>query len=831
MKKVIAALVVAAVGIGAVLWFKRTPSVPGPKIPKPFAQEHRLDEGTTAFFIESDTATVLAGSGIFYWPPQALPGGMAEEFDTVRKEKVSEILQLAKELSTNVEAARKELTSSRSAYFKFLDVLRASGAEGASYASASVAMIGGAAIRSEGAATAYLSASSVQPESAFAAAMIQECSVYAMAKSALELMQEADLIATHAAYAVIAAESSKDSKVKGAGKALEDSLSGSDPLVPSLTPVAETLTKIHNGLKQLHAAGYYYSRAVVEHVKGSLPGLEKAASSIKTNDEVEEEDIACAKAWVKFFGQWVRSMEQTLGSQNVKEFPAPVASYSSTYGLAFADDGEDWYSTGYRYLADKAQAYKEAVETVTETTFRVVKTGVQKGQRAIQFSTDAAGTLTKMGAQAAYHAYMGNTLQDLKDDLREYAGELRDNWNGKLPPKTTLRQAKEYLDDLEKAAEDMARGFSSTKTENRAIIWLNGKAAKLAVGAFTGLAKGIYLVSDPNSSKGDLLEGVLELALGSLGGSKSLLKPSEFPGAGKEILETGLAALKEMGRSFSRDGLRKKIGDLLQKMGRQGADDFGKWLSNMSELAASRQSLEALEAAGKAFRDQLKSKLAGFLEKVGDEMGKSLDDLFNKSFANNWKGLLSAYGSQTVGGGPIDLIDNILGAVLDDLFKEGMTGILDTRLESDDIRGLFSGTLVYTTIDFDEKQVRESNSEACLDFDFTPEMLEAIRQQLLNKPMAINIAVHPTGEDSGNVLISGKNMNATRIAYVYDSDGRVKGKITERGMTLHLIGSFKKEGGGVPPDGTPVIITFEGTISGDQPGVRVEGTVTGTKKG
>lgn len=38
-------------------------------------------------------------------------------------------------------------------------------------------------------------------------------------------------------------------------------------------------------------------------------------------------------------------------------------------------------------------------------------------------------------------------------------------------------------------------------------------------------------------------------------------------------------------------------------------------------------------------------------------------------------------------------------------------------------------------------------------------------------------------------------------------------------------------GGGVPPDDTPVIITFEGTISGDQPGVRVEGTVTGTKKG
>jgi hypothetical protein len=820
MKKAIAVLVVAAVGVGAFLWFKRGGGAPGPSIANPFEQPHTLDRVTADFFIESETGSVIAASGRFYWPPQALPGNMAAEFDEARKKKVDEIEKTALDLVSDIAAARSQVASLRSRYFAFLDVLRANDRAGIPFATASVSMIGAAALRSETQVLASQSLSPPAESNAYAAAMIRECRVFSAAEAASQLLIEADLISTHAAFAASAAEASQSTQVKQAATELEAAFAKSGAMLPSLAPVAEKLTKIHAGFRQLEAAGYYYTRAVVDHVGKTLPTMEKQAAAVRIGGDVEEADAAAAKAWVAYFKEWHRTMQVGIDAVDQTRFPAESARAPTGYGAAFADNGEEWYAKGYRYLSGAAESYKNAVETVATTTYDTVKSGVRAAQRTVQFTTDAAGTLTKMAAQTGYHAYMGNTLQDLRDDIGEYAGELRDNWNGKLPPKTTLRQAKDYLDDLENTAEEAAKSYAATKTDKNWLTWLSGKGAKLAVGAFTGIAKGIYLVSDPNSSAGDLLEGTLELALGGLGGSKSLLKPSEVPGASKELLTTGMEALRQFGRSMSRDGLKKRIGELMQTMGRQGADDFGKWLGNMSELAATRQSLEAIEAAGKALRDRLKQRVADAIEKFGDEAGKSLDDLFNKKFADNLKGLLSSIGSQTVGEKPIDLLDNVLAAALDDYLKDGMAGVLDTRLTAEEIKGLYPGTMTVTRLDFDAKTLKESGGEGCMDLKFTPEMLEAMKKELLNKPRSIHIAVHPRGEDGGTMLLTGQGVQETRIPYVYGSDGEVRGTVTERGFSMHLRGAFRKNGS----------VSFAGSITGGDSTAGIEVSIDATKR-
>ncbi len=813
MKKFAAAGVLAIAVVAGGLWYAKRSGSAGPRDPNPFEKPYALDKAAATAYVDGDPIEFAAASGRFYWPTSPIPGNLASEYDEARRAKVREIVEAARAVSAHVTVMFAEMHGT---YGRFVALAEALAKADPRARPAIGQMVGQLQSANAAAIVAMHSAAALtdaMPDEPYSSALISELSVLRVASGGASALETAELYLAQAALLALTSEAHKDPQIRAAGKALEAAFDDAAKYREALTGVSKELARVHHGLRQLESADADYGRAALESIRARAPKVLEAASKVKPSEYLSAGDIAFARGMVELCRDWASESSKDVGATG------PSAARSPRSGEAWAA-GEDAYSNGFRTLKTAASAFAEGAYDAGAATLGAAKDGFRKLQRGVQLGTDYLATGAKMTTRVGLGVYYGDRGEDIKKDLMQMGAELRDNWHGKLPKKTTLRQAKELLDEVEQTAEDAARTGAEGVFGEGWKSWMVGKGAKMVVGAFNGLAKGIYLVGDPSSSGADYVEGSLELIFAGMGGTKTVLKASQTPKLGAKAAQLA----REGWKVFSTKRIEAQIARLTELLGKESADDLGRMLSNMRELAGARQSLDAMRIAQEEFVKRLKQAAAESFQAMGTEAKEGLLDALRKRFAGSLGGLADSMRAG-VGGTRKEVFDTLMGGLLDEALQEAGMDLFRSRLSQEEIAGSYKGSMRIDKVTIDESKIRaeaaQSNDKQCLDLNLTPEILAAIKK-MEGKSNPASLVVRPLSDAHGTFTFSGSGQKSQKpLKYTYSDDGEVEMEGQEKGATTRIVGRFVKSDSGE--------VSFEGKAVATFPGITIEASLTGSK--
>lgn len=804
MKKLAAVVVLSLILVmGAVVSLLRDRSGT-PTESHPFEKSFRLDKATALSYLDNDSADTVLGSGRFYWGARPLPGNLASEYDAARSAKIAEILKLAARVRENATIASQEARRSLTPYYGFLDVLRKQDPRATKGASRSA----GALMKLEvGSTVSRLSAESLAGTATgdtYAAALIQEMTVYRSATAGCDQLQLFETFLGHSALASLTAEAHPDPKVNEAGASMSQALANLDSWKAALKAIAEDTSRIHDGLRQLETSDTLYGRAAVGSIKARIDAVMTSGKRLQPGNGLTQADIDYANELLALIQHWNNGMDRAL-EKPVSHVRAPRPRIYGV-GVAWAADDSS-YRDACASLFDAMDAKLQVAEAVGSATLDSAKGGFRKLQRGIQFGTDYLATGVSMTTRLGLGVYYGDSAEQIKADLKKMGGELRDNWNGKLPKKTTLRQAKELMDEMEDTFDKAARTGAEGVFGEGWKSWMVGKAAKMVMGAFNGLAKGIYLVGDPSSSAGDYVEGSIEILFASLGGTKSLVKASQLKGLAGEGAQLAKQGWSVLGKSR----IQAQIARLTELIGKEGAENMGTYLSNLRELAAARQSLEALDLGRQALSDRIKALIGQGFRQVGSASAESLEDLVKLNSAKGLEGVAAMLASAT-GATRKEIFDNLMASVADDLLETAASDLLRDRIPAAEVSGTYSGTTRIEDVQVNKEEAkkiaRESKDEGCMNININDAFIENL-EKMKGSESPGKMHVRALSDSSGTLTISGQGSSSpTAIKYSISDSGELEASATQKGFDVDLTGKFVKE------QGTPTKFLGRALISG-----------------
>ena len=820
MKKAIAVIVVLlAIGGGVFYllpnWQSLTGALPTAEDPAPFDKDFDVNQETVDYFVEGDSLDTMEAAGLFYFGAYDLPGGMAAEYEQARKEKVQAIVSEAAKVGPLIEANRSKNHALLRALTTFFEATTQEDPEIGAYGDGALSQI----LAAESAAAATLAqaqaAASVSAEDPFAKAMVDEIGVLSSVQAGVSYAESVDLTVSHAVYAVLAAESHSSTTVQQAGITLDTALSRYDSWNSELEQILQTSLAAHNGYEQLATADYYFGCSALTYVADNATKLQEAANSLTPNAEVTAEDIEFIKAMANTL---IETNNQFLAEANAVESTRLIPLQAQSipfYGAAYANGSQSDYQAAFQSLKTGLSSYAKTVESGINRTASALKTAAQKTQRVIQFTTDASGDVVRIVSTIPNGIYYGNSWSEMKQDIRSDLQAIQDNYNGKLPPKTTLRRGKEMFDSMEAAIDEgirqQAEGYVGEYP-----AWFMGKAGKLVAGAFTGFAKGTYLLADPSSTNSEYVEGIMEVAMASIGGSKVVFSTSGgLKGSAQGLKE----AFRQTSGFFNRQRIRAEIAKIIERGTTTSADDaLAVGLANLREMSSKLRALEKLEALKGELVDKLKNQAGTWFVSAGDEIGDTLYGTFREKFGNNLRGLAGAFGD-AMGDSVVDFIDNVFAAVIDDALKAEVSSWFEERLSRDLIRGGYNATFTLrefrVNADKPAQDPNEEDDDSCMDIDIDDkEIQEAIRKNL-NKPQPASIGVVPADDENGTITISFGDGDPLQIKYVYAKDGTLKAEQRQGASVVRLTGRFNQEEvpEGDPP--APVTVELKGVIEGE----------------
>lgn len=814
MGKRITGLFMAIVGISGGVWLYSYLHRPiAPRIADPFSQPYKLTKDNVAFYTDGDTMKTIVYSGVFYWGAAPLPGNRAAEFDEARRAKVVEMLDEADRIRKKAFDIRPKLDALRARLLEFLTAAKSSRglSSFASKVCATMARNNGKEAAGE---IMYDSCAKAASKDAYAQAMLEETRVNAAVGTALCYLDDVTFLTAAAAlcHQVCAA----DASLQPAADKLALEIQGMGELYDEATQLADAVKRVEFGYRQIRTGDYRYAKAVTSYVRSRLPGLRSALAKTKAGKNVHKDDIALAKSYLGVCEKVASALDKSLARiASTDILPRQI----QTIGLgpsAYGDESQDEYAAAFRALRQPSQgvAEKRFLPTWEET-----KTAFKKVQRGVQLTTDTIGNGWDAMTRSAAGAYYGDTWQDIKLDLAKIGQRQSDNWNGKPLRQTTLRKGKEYLDAVEADAEKAAAEYAKSKGAGEWTSWGVGKVGKVLVGTFTGVGKGIALLSDPNSTKADYVEGSLELLLASIGGSKTLLKARQVPGLVVAGGEEALQAAKMGWAALMRKRLTDQIGRLRELIPNLSPEEL---LSTRKEiitkLMASRAWGDVVDALKTEMGAAMKAGMKAGWQNAKSTAAQSWEEMWKELGPRTIKNQLGSMWKTLAGDGALDALDNYWGAIADDWLK-GKVGDIMREEKPADIGGTYTGTLTFTRIDPPKNLSPATRKGEGCDVDFSNSDL---LKNILNHPLPVTVVISPTSADGGIIRLgnpSAKKSPATK--YVYYEEGVIRATFTEGGGEYNLSATIAASEGAT---------TIEGTLSGSANGAYAEATLSGKRK-
>ncbi len=808
MRRLVSVLLVVVMSASGLLTGCGGKSPLAKKPVSPFTTEYELDEGAVDFFVAGDTFETAASGGPFYAGAQPLPGQNDDEYTTARAAKIAEINAEAAALVTACDEAKPALAALRSGYTTFLEGVykKEAGLKDPALESLNtVVLLGSKGLLAEEQYAAIVSQETTQ---SYATAMRD----YVAVTKAVELggiyLEDVNTVTGYAALMVEALGGSKDAAVSGAANAFDsemETLAG-DALA-ALEPIVQRLANVEAGLTQLASADYYYSLEAIGWMQAESAKLSPLVEGLEAREGLSAEDVEGIKAFYAAFEEWDAALSEqvasidTTGLIEISSAPFPVWGPEAAYAAADYEPGKN-YGAANQVLATSAES-KPPAKGWLASGWDGIKSGFGKVKTGVGVTVDTLGLGVRNITSVGAGIYYGNSTKDIVDNVMANTKEVVDNYNKGVSGASTFKNANDYIEGVETGAGDAAGGAAEWGIEkiwgkgkiSSGVGWATGGLTKITVGMFTGMAKGIYKVSNTESSSADVALGFIEIGLGAIGGSKVIIKASQLPGLLKggaqgvkafQKIATGM--IGSAANAAERKTISKALAELLVKKGFT-PENATKLVSNSIKLeinAAVGQLIKnSRDAMIKKIRDLVAQGGTGALTNFKDTIKSSLQDLLSKGFSKTMQGYLNA-GTTVMGETMKDYVDNLVAAgVTDGLLVNLIGQAMAIPPDPAQVSGTWTGSITILKVDIPESESKTAEEAGC----------EQTFKQLEGKKNACTYAITMGDSGSGTVVLSGGTVSGSGSATY--SDGVITMVVGSEGTTYTMKGTiaFAKSGG------------------------------------
>jgi fructose-bisphosphate aldolase class 1 len=161
---------------------------------------------------------------------------------------------------------------------------------------------------------------------------------------------------------------------------------------------------------------------------------------------------------------------------------------------------------------------------------------------------------------------------------------------------------------------------------------------------FTGLGKGIYKIADKEASAGQIVEGMLDVGLSFIGGSKVIVKGSQAMGASKDIAKRSAQKafnyLQQMAKNLEKTELKTVTSELL-KNSKLTPSQVASLITTSLEMEGKQAVATQLKVVSaelnKKFTDMLKQGVKGIYGNMTDDAAKSFKEFVKLNMESSLK--------------------------------------------------------------------------------------------------------------------------------------------------------------------------------------------------
>lgn len=817
MRRAVSALLVLVLAFSGTLAGCGGKSGGSAKPQSPFTTDYSIDENNVDFFVANDVVDTAMTGGPFYTGARPLPSQNTGEFDKARAAKVEEIKSEAAAIAKACDDAKPALAAMRTAYATYLDALYKNDPAFRDVATQALGKMDSLGVNEAFAAAEFASLAEQEATQTYTAAMGQYLAVSKAVNLGGLYLQDADTIASYAAVYVDATKDSANAKVKAAAAELDASMESllGDAL-KALDPVAAHIAGVDNGLAQLASADYYFSLEGAGWMKSQMAELKPLVDGLVPREGLTAEDVQAVKDFYSAFEEWNASLDEHLASidaSGLVEVAAAPFPDGLSVDAAYAAEGAGYEPGKNADAAGQVLAMSAAPEPPSQgwlaSGWSSVKSAFGKAKTVVGVGVDAVNAGVYNIGRVGTGIYYGNSAKDVITDIMGNTKELITNYNNGVSGASTFKTANDYIEGTEEGAGKAAGAATSWTFEkvfgkgkiSGTAGWAVGGLTKITTGMFTGMAKGIYKVANKNSSSADVATGLVEIALGAIGGSKVIIKGSQIPGLLKGAKE-GVGAFSKTvttlvgsaANATERQQISKTLADLLVKKGLTKAEAT-QLISNSIKLeinqAVGQYISASRDAMIKKIRDLVASGGAGFMANAKETIKGSLEDLLAKGFPKTMQGVLDA-GTTVIGANAKDYFDNLVAAGLtDSVLTDLITSALAVPPDPAQVNGTWKGSITITKVDIPQSEQKTADQAGC----------EQIFKQLEGKAQAATFVIKLGADGKGAVTLTGQGGSGTGTATY--SDGVVSMVVTVQGTTYTMKGTVAfAKGGGMSMTGT-----------------------------
>ncbi len=793
-----------------------------------------LTEAQAAFAVDGDTIETILASNPFYsgMQPLQIPG--VAEYETQRQAVVDEIVAEADALAVAVGEFEPGVAELRGYYATYLNDCITADKSTQDFAKTSLAELGTNITKIISTTATYESIEATEGMDALSASMIR----YTKVGTAVDLgglaMKDLEDVMAHSAIALEAMSSLGNADIDAAGERFNGEMASADALVEQSSAIADHMVNIDYGFRQLATADYYFGLEAVGFMATEITELETLIAEAETNENVTDADIALMAEQVGMYRDWNDWLYESLESIDTSG-AVEVSDEGATGVSPFALGPEPAYGA-YAPQQDYSpgSAFKKAGSALGSGLKKVgdglawtwggIRDGFGKAKTVVGVGVDGAGALVKNLAAiplgVSNKIFYGAPLSDIQDNMTDNVEHVFDNYYNSTSGSDTFQQANEYLENMEDGAKYLGDGAGKIFGDNmvgHGASWVLGNGAKVTVGLFTDLGKGIYVVLDKKSSDAEVAFGFVQIGLSLVGGSKVVMKGSQIPGllkgAGTNFKNAAQALkvyLGEVGEKGVMKSLKAESAKILEQGIAKGflkPTEALKLITNAKLIKTQEVVLGAMKdlRAGwiQKIKDAIAKGTAAEMVHVKEEIAKSLQEMFKKS---GGKGLEKLMGAAKTGLGENwkEWFNNAFGNWIDDQVKDLIASALEGPPEPTELNGTWSGSYIIS-----EYEVLGEVPEGC---DLS--QLDELKGQSRPLKLTFNLSDSGTGTASGD---------AGSMSVSYDREsGAITISGTEEGSKSTFRGTVVR-GEGADPQ-TPGPLSMSGDFSSTAEYLKISGT-------
>jgi hypothetical protein len=654
-------------------------SVSAPSAPdKPITMDYPTTKGNFDYFVENDSWETLAMSGPYYMGLQELDQPIFTQYDQLRSAKINEAQKLTADVYDSAVAAEAKLRDLKGNYLDFFDAALSSDPKLLPMAKAVAQSLIEGQLKYEGLKATYegQSATSQNP-------VAQSFEGYQKTMVAVDL---ADAVNRDVAGFVASAAqitpilmASDNAGVASAAKAFDGKMDSISDLNGPLSAMQDNVGKLSTALKQLSTGEHFMGLGTLAYVAQELPALKEKAASLKPSANLKSDDIQFIQGYADAFGDFADGISTDLEKADASTLYLPPAKTGWIPG-AYADG----------YFQSAMSTLSSAVSTAGKglsMTWNGAKTAFGAAKTGAGYTLDATSAMVKSGFDIGFGLANGVSTDETAYQIRLNYKKVYDNYKKGTSGSEVLNNAGTMLEgaenvgqdvtkavvekvaDTTKAATDQYIGKSETtdkifETGKDWTSWGAGQLGKMTVGMFTGFGKGLYKVANTQATTGQTVEGMMDIGLSFIGGSKFILKGSQALKGGAQALKL----LEEKGLNMAETAMANSELAEAKALAQEGVE---KALGTEAEIAAK----EALKADLEAASASISQRFADLLTKGGKTVFNNtlegttaykefVQDAFERSMGDYKKALLKVTGDNFK-----DYIDNLVASKADDLIK------------------------------------------------------------------------------------------------------------------------------------------------------------------